>query len=235
MKKEIVLLAKSVKNGQNCIAGREILRIGSKLQLGPWIRPVSNHDSGAVSQSETLLEGGGMPGFLDIIEIDVKTNEKNSTQSENWLIEKRRWKKTGRIAIGAVFSYFVENPHNLWIGTSNPTDRIGTNNYIASGYNSSLCIIKPDSFEMEIFSIFNEFEGREQKKRRGKFQYNGVNYDLAITDPEIHRKYFIPFPRIEDGKKQIKIDSSKCLLCISLGQEFRGYLYKLIATVIEND
>jgi len=88
---------------------------------------------------------------------------------------------------------------------------------------------------MEICKLFNIYDGREQKRRRGKFLYNGVNYDLAITDPEIDSKYFSPFPSIDDGIKQIPMDAKKCLLCISLAPEFNGYHFKLIAKVIENE
>jgi len=235
MKKEIVILAKSVKHGQNCIVGREIIRNGLKLQLGPWIRPVSDHDEGAVSAREILLEGGGLPQFLDIIEIGVKENVNNPTQPENWLIEKKKWKKTGRIGVKSVFNHFIENPPNLWAGAFCQPDRIDTNEYIKNGYNSSICIIKPEIFSMEICTVFNNFKGREQKRRRGKFFYSGMNYDLAITDPEIDRKYFRPFPGIDDGLKQITMDPEKCLLCISLAPEFNGYHYKLVATVIENE
>ena len=235
MKKEIVLLAKSVKHGQNCIAGREIMRNGSKLQLGPWIRPVSDHDEGAVSTLEIMIEGGRLPQFLDIIEIEVNRNINNPTQPENWLIEKTKWTKTGKIGINSVFKHFIENPPNLWSAALCQPDRIDTNEYIRNGYNSSLCVIKPDTFVMEIDTFFNHFEGREQKRRRGKFLYNSVDYDLAITDPVTDRKYFSPFPGIDDGIKQITMDTEKCLLCISLAPEFNGYHYKLVATVIENE
>lgn len=235
MKKELVLLTKSVKYGQTCIAGREIIRKGSKLQLGPWIRPISDHDDGALSISEIMIEGLGVPNFLDIIEIDVIENVNDVTQPENWTINKIKWKKTGMIGVESVFKYFTESPNNIWSGVFCQNDRITTDEFIRNGYNSSLCIIKPENYLMEISTIHNDFEGRAQKRRRGKFLYNGVNYDLAITDPDIDRKYFRPFPGIDEGVKQIPMDVNKCLLCISLAPEFNGYHYKLIAKVIENE
>lgn len=235
MKKEFVLLAKSVKYGQNCIAGREIIRNGARLQLGQWIRPISDHDDGAISYVETMLEGGGIPQFLNIIEIEVKDNVRNPTQPENWLIEKKKWKKTGEIGIESLFKHFIEKPSTLWNSDYCQSDRISTAEYVSKLYNSSLCIIKPDTLIMEICTIHNDFENRQQKRRRGKFSYNGINYDLAITDPDIDIKYFRPFPGINDGIKQIIMDVQKCLLCISLAPAFNGYHYKLIATIIEND
>ncbi len=233
MKKEIVLLAKSVKHGHNCIAGREVIRNGTRLRLGAWIRPVSNHDKGAVGTHEMLLEDGSIPQLLDIIEIEISGNAGYPAQPENWLIGDAKWKKTGRLDINSVFDHFIEYPPNLWTGASCQPDRIDTAGYIGNGYNTSICIIKPDTFSMEIST--NDFSGRERKQRRGKFSYNGINYDLAITDPEIDKKYFRPFPSIDDETKYVPLNPEKCLLCISLAPDFFGYRYKLIATVIEHE
>ena len=236
LKKEIVLLVKSIKHGQNCVAGREIIRHGTQLHLGPWIRPVTNHDNGAVNTSEMLYENGYIPEFLDLVEIEVDGNVNNPTQPENWLIcNGKKWKKTGQIDRQTVFNHFIEEPPNLWSGNFCQPDRIDTAGYMDNGFNSSICIIKPAFFVMEIFTTYNEFEGREQKRRRGKFSYNGVTYNLAITDPDIDKKYFRPFPGNNDGVKQITLNPEKCLLCISLAPEFNGYHYKLIAKVIEGE
>jgi hypothetical protein len=62
-----------------------------------------------------------------------------------------------------------------------------------------------------------------------------VTYNLAITDPDIDRKYFRPFPGNLEEVKQIPLNPDNCLLCISLAPEFNGYHYKLIAKVIESE
>jgi hypothetical protein len=236
IKKEFVLLVNSIKNGQNCVAGREIIRHGNQLQLGPWIRPVSDHDHGAVSTSEMLLENQEIPEFLDLLEIEVSENANDPTQPENWhLCSEKKWKKTGVFQLKSVFDHFIENPSNLWKGNCCKLDRIDTAGYMGNGFNSSICIIKPEFFVMEIFTTYNVFEGRQQKRRRGKFSYNGETYDLAITDPDIDKKYFKPFPGNNDGIKQIPLNPEKCLLCISLAPEFNGFHYKLIAKVIEGE
>jgi len=235
-KKEFVLLVNSIKHGQNCVAGREIIRHGNQLQLGPWIRPVTDHNNGAVSTSEMVLENGGMPEFLDVLEIEVSGNANNPTQPENWRLRTdKKWKKTGKIELKSVFDDFIERPLNLWKGDWCQPDRIDTAGYLDNGFNASICIIKPAFFVMKIFTTYNEFEGRMQKRRRGIFSYNGVTYNLAITDPNMDKKYFRPFPRNNDGVKQITLNPEKCLLCISLAPEFKGYHYKLIAKVIEGE
>jgi len=234
MKKEIVLIAKSVKNAQYCVAGREILRNSSNLQLGEWIRPISRHDEGAVSRTEILLANLSLPQFLDIIQISVKKRNHTHTQPENWVINKRQWQKTGAISIGSISS-FVENPDNLWIGKGYQTDRISPPDFTEKGYNSSLCIIRPTAFSMVISTEYNPFTNRNKKRRRAIFRYNEVDYDLAITDPDIHEKYFVPFPGIDDALKTINMDVERCLLCVSLAPEFNGYHYKLIAKIIEHE
>ncbi|MCI5148863.1 MAG: hypothetical protein D3916_05645 [Candidatus Electrothrix sp. MAN1_4] len=233
-RKELVILAKSVKYGQYCIAGREVIRNERKLQLGTWIRPISDHDAGALSTSDIMLKNGRSPFLLDIIQIDVIRNINNPTQPENWTVNKSTWEKTGRMRIESIFQQVIETPVSLWNDDFCQSDRITTEEYIRNYYNSSLCIIQPKYFVMEISTVYNEFEGRKKKRRRGKFLYNSVHYDLAITDPDIDRKYFRPFPGINDGIRKISMDVTKCLLCISLAPEFNGYHYKLIATVIEN-
>ena len=235
-KKEFVLLVNSIKHGQNCVAGREIIRHGTQLQLGPWIRPVTDHNNGAVSTSEMLLENGTMPEFLDLLEIEVSGNVNNPTQPENRRLRTgKKWKKTGEIELKSVFDHLIEVPLNLWRGDRCRLDRIDTAGYMNNGFNSSICIIKPAFFVMEISTIYNEFERREQKRRRGIFSYNSVTYNLAITDPDMDKKYFRPFPGNNDGVKQTTLNPEKCLLCISLAPEFNGYHYKLIAKVIEGE
>lgn len=235
MKKEILILAKSIKRGQHCVAGREIIRTQSRMLIGEWIRPVSDHDEGAISSKEALLEKGGLPHVLDIIQVELKENAENPTQPENWLIDKGKWKKTGKIDSSSLFKHFIETPNDLWISDSGESDRVATDDYLKNNCDSSIVIIRPDEFVMKIYTEYNPFKGYNQKKRRGIFLYNGINYNLSITDPEIDKKYFNPFPGIDDEAKEIVMDTDKCLLCISLTPEFQGSHYKLIATIIENE
>jgi hypothetical protein len=86
---------------------------------------------------------------------------------------------------------------------------------------------------MQISTIYNEFEGRDQKKRRALFSYAGTDFDLAITDPDIDTKYFKPFPGPGSPPRTIQLESNNCLLCISLTKPFHGYHYKLVATILE--
>ena len=231
MKKEIVILSKSVKYGQYCIAGREIIRGESGLTLGNWIRPISNSEDEALSYTAIKYPDRNIPEILDIAEIVLSTSKGSSTQPENFLIQNIPWSKTGHISNKSL-PHFVEDIDGIWVDPNAQTDRISSESYISKGYNSSLCIIKPENFQMKIFTNFDDFAGREKKRRRAIFEYDGLSYDLAITDPDIDRKYFQPFPKSDEDAKII-IPPTECLLCISLAPEFHGYHYKLVATIIE--
>ena len=60
---------------------------------------------------------------------------------------------------------------------------------------------------------------------QGRFQYNGVDYWLRVTDPSYERQYRQQL----DGDYQV----GDAFLTISLGEPFQGYAYKLIAAIIQ--
>jgi hypothetical protein len=51
---------------------------------------------------------------------------------------------------------------------------------------------------------------------------NEVNYRLSVTDPTVESEY-------ADGAHDI----GRAILCISLGEPYEGYAYKLIAGMIK--
>jgi hypothetical protein len=66
--------------------------------------------------------------------------------------------------------------------------------------------------------------GNMKKKLRGYFTYLGNLYALTITDPTIEGNFL---SRPEDT-----YPVGSALLCVSLGEPYNAYAYKLIASVI---
>jgi hypothetical protein len=69
--KRILVLANSTKHHpMRCVAGRELIAEETgKSPWGSWIRPVSNHDEGALDVSERRLEQAADPKPLDVVHL----------------------------------------------------------------------------------------------------------------------------------------------------------------------
>jgi hypothetical protein len=93
----------------------------------------------------------------------------------------------------------------------------------ANAMRHSLLLIRPDTFRISIAREGGTF-ALAKRKVRGYFSIANIDYKLSITDPFIEHTYLSG----EDGQFSV----ANAILCISLGEIFNGYAYKLIATVI---
>lgn len=88
---------------------------------------------------------------------------------------------------------------------------------------SSLLLIAVDSLNLIVGKKAPEFPDSRRAVRCG-FHYNGTYYLIDVTDPNIERSYLAK----PDGDYVI----DDAVLCISLGDEYQGYYYKLVAGVL---
>jgi hypothetical protein len=232
--KRILVLANSTKHHpRSCVAGRELFDTGDgNTRWGGWIRPVSNHDEGALDFVERRLTGAGDPKPLDVIQVPLLANENNQLQPENWLVlAGQAWTKASSLQPELLLP-LVESPDNLWLQSGQKYDRVSSDSLRQSAIFQSLYLIRPQSFEFNMRS--KTWDGKTTKQLRGHFNYKGQFYDLKLTDPLITRKYFPDFNRATEGYSTPG-NPSKILLCISLTPPFEadGLHYKVIATIIE--
>jgi hypothetical protein len=227
--KRICVIANSIKKSNRCIAGREILKgKDGNDHWGGWIRPVSCHDEGAVSVNECRLQDDCIPSPFDFIQVDCHNYENDSSQPENWLIRKdAEWQKLGTFN-SDVIDDIVESPNDLWLEPYGKKDRVSPAFLNTLENHQSLYLIKPDHF-----NFFVESSWSGGKRRRGVFSYNGVRYNLSMTDPVASEKYCPNLSQQDFGPIGIK-NPGNCYLCISITPEFKGYHYKIISTVIES-
>ena len=207
--KYIVLLANSKKYGERCIAGIELQKskgswsiLRNSEGLPKWIRPVSNSKHGEISASIA-----DQFSLLDVVEIDIAEEVPKGFQAENCLIQSIS--KTGNVRISARnLQMLTDRQHSKLFnfrGRSVSVEYVKAVDY-------SLMLIEPENFVT--IAVEREF-GKVQK--RGQFTYQGNDYDLPITDVDF-------VVGSEKGKK--------CFLTISLGVEYEGWHYKLIAGVV---
>ena len=230
--KRILVLANSTKHHpRSCVAGRELVdEGGGKTRWGGWIRPVSNHDEGALDFVERRLADTKDPKPLDVIQLPRSGPENNPLQPENWAIQTGQvWSKESSCETQTLLP-LVEEPESLWLDPSQKSDRASTPVLQRLPSLQSLYLIRPEVFHFQIRS--RVWDGYAKKQLRGLFTYKGRHYDFSLTDPLIGQKYFPDYPRTQEGVIEPK-DSRRILLCISLTPPFLDLHYKVIATVFE--
>ena len=222
--KTIVCLANSRKMSGRCIAGKEISEEGG----GVWIRPVSKRSAGEISEYERRFVNGDYPQVLDIIRIPLIKHKPYSFQQENHLIDDNYyWEKVGAVGWTDLHGFVDEVPDKIWInGYSSycgENDRIPEN--LANTLQSSLLLIQPDELSIHIFVEGADYTKGKRKVRAG-FYLNGHQYKLAVTDPKVESEYL----KKSDGI--YNIDASRVYMCVSMGEPYQGYCYKLVASII---
>lgn len=207
MTKRIICLANSNKdlcnNTGRCIAGKD----GTNNSI--WIRPISSRPTEEISIEERLYENEEEPQILDIIDIEVLENRPNTFQTENQLINHEYyWVKVGTYNIDEI-DHLLDNPSSLW--ENNDSSFYGLNDRIpellTSGITNSLYFIK-SSISIDVNTEGKEFNN-PRKKVRCRFDYNGIQYKIPVTDPLIKSQYI----KRNDGCYEME----KKYLCISLG------------------
>ncbi len=211
--KSLICLANSRKLSGSCVAGREV----SKSGIGGWIRPVSVREKGEISAIEQLFTNGKSPQLLDVVRIQLVEHRPIEYQTENHLIDaKAHWVYERRASWQELLAA-VESPRGaLWLNNHSSTN--GVNDRVplrdASELRRSLYLIHPDKVTLVA----------GPGGVRAHFDFAGHQYGLKVTDPVIERQY----KAMAAGTYEI----ADAILCVSLGEPFKGYAYKLVAGVI---
>ena len=227
--KIIVCLANSRKLSGRCIAGLEVAKdhSGNWVRSGRWIRPVSNRDREEVSEREREYEDGSDPRLLDIISVPMIQAKPNGYQSENWLIDPDYyWQKIDRMKRQDLVN-LLDVGNDLW--DNQKSTQKGRHDEMdlatASQFTHSLRLVRLS--EMVISVVPRAYYGTSKRRVQARFQFNGQDYWLWVTDPDYEREYL----KKEDG--DYKIDK-ECYVTVSLGEPFKGHCYKLVAAIIEH-
>ena len=216
--KRFVCLANSRKQSGRCIAGLEI----EGGQVGGWIRPVSSSPEGEISVYDQTMENGSNPTLLDILEIQMIETRPDGCQTENHLFDEGfYWEKVGEFQKPNLL-HFCDAPSSLWINghssSNGINDRIPVR--LANSLPNSLVLVEPKQLAIEVRQ-----SQRGRKQVRAEFWVAGENYNLGVTDPLVERQY-----------RSLGLGSytygQRAVACISIGEPFYGYCYKLVASII---
>jgi len=91
-------------------------------------------------------------------------------------------------------------------------------------WQSSLMLIKVKT--LAILRIDKAKDGEIKERVFAKFSFNGIVYELPVTDSNIERRYNAKKPDI------YQVRSTENYLCISLGEPHFGNCYKLVAAIL---
>ena len=220
--KTIMCFANSRKVDGRSVAGKELSDNG----IAGWIRPVSVRPGGDLLDEDRRLQDGKDPSPLDVISIAMIEARPSGYHVENHLIDDtRRWVKERRASWSDLQAALDPVAGPLWDNSSSSYngihDRIEET--AARSLGGSLRLIKVNDFKI-VVGVEGAEIGRAKQKVRGYFTFNDMPYLLAVTDPVIEGKYLGG----SDGEFRI----GSAALCIGLREPYRGYAYKLIASVI---
>jgi hypothetical protein len=211
----LVCFANSTKLGGRCIAGKEPAGGNS------WIRPVSDKETGELSLANIRFENGRVPALLDIVSMRLLRPAPKDYQTENHVIDAGcYWKTEGRLRWREALGLVDAPSGALWINGS--SSWAGLNDRIdeaqASNLPRSLYLVRPTELRLVVGVQY------DSRAVRARFTLNEEQYNLRVTDPVAKESYLLK----KDGNYPIE----SALLCISLSEPLKGYVYKLVAGVI---
>lgn len=198
----IVILANSAKHGEHCVAGK-------LLNSREWVRLVGNAKGSALSREQASMTnhitGNWLVKPLQRIVMNIGPAAPLPHQPENYICEPG-WVQNYSIRMHELATY-VDAPNSIW----GPAPRISEAE-IAFGkkIEQSLYLVKVENLQLYKPDI---------TKSRVTFRYNGIEYDLPSTCTD--------FNKILNGEK-----AHNNHVVVSLGENHKGYHYKIIATIL---
>ena len=212
---ELLCLANSCKNEHRCLAG-------VRLDTGGWIRPVSTRDGGALTKERYVTKSGHTPTALDTVSVEIERPYPKYNQPENWIITDKQWK---------LIDTELNNQQLLSLNTAlqrdgsiifDESDKIAKNELKNGQTVQSLTVVEPQD---PTFSI-----KKEKDQPRVTFHFDGTEYNMPITDPQWRNA--VENGSVDQLPTADQVDDDKELLfTISLGEEYEGFCYKLVASI----
>ncbi|MDB8803402.1 hypothetical protein PN294_14560 [Romboutsia sp. 1001216sp1] len=215
MNKDIVLLTKSRKHYNYCIAGKDI-------NTGEWIRLISEDDTihNAIKPSDLIYEDNTEAEILDVIRVRVKEisgENKILYQPENYILDDRYYLLKLEERNLNDLNNIIDDVDKIFFNTSNSISR---NDLEEIENVNSLVLIEPEIVKVK---------RKNDTDLWANVKYNGEWYNsLTIKDISFTEKYYNDITSDYNGRNFYGVK-----LVISLGEEYKGNHYKLIAAVIE--
>jgi hypothetical protein len=227
--KRILVLANSIKKGNRCVAGRELLLATDGTEvLGPWIRPVDlRQHEGAILTATTVL-GGRVLTPLDVVEIDFDANANNPLHPEDWNITQTSPWRMIRRENPAIVGQLPCEAGDLWGASTASSRRVAP-----TGGIPTLRLIKPTG-RVVVEAYRDQTHWGTKYRRFLKIDHLGATHVFSIDDPEFCTRHHLD--HLGDGRIVFELTSARTAVVASLTPPFEkdGQHYKIAATIFES-
>ena len=164
--------------------------------------------------------------MLDVIDVPLIEPMPHGPQSENWLLDPEfYWTLAGEVSWSELAGLSDDEP--LWI--NGYSTNWGLNDQIpvseAEKLHDSLRLNRVPSLKLRVYTPGKKFND-PKRKVQAVFSFQGDDYRLRVTDPDVERRYLAK----EDGIYPV----GRSYMTISLGEPYKEHYYKLVAALITN-
>lgn len=210
MEKTIIIMTKSFKRYNYCIAGIDV-------ETGEWIRVVSDDRTieGAVPVEDAVDENENPIEIFDVVTISFIRSQPLPEQDENWLYDRSRpWIKQRSVNLQYVINqYGTDNCQYVFNNDARFLERDELTG-------QSLLLLKISSPKVIVKTFPN------QKKVSLNFRYNNESYAFfSISDIEVYNEYKIK----DDGTYPL---GDECYAVFSLTRpHVDNRCYKMVASI----
>jgi hypothetical protein len=187
---------------------------------------VSARDHEEISEEDRRYENGDRADLLDVVRVPMLEPRPHTYQTENHLIDEQcYWSKEGRADWALLTSSLDNHLTTLWqngySSYSGINDRVPL--ALANAENASLAFIAVDQVSVLASAEGIDF-GDMKRKVRARWVWRGNQYAVRVTDPEIERL------ALSNLAKACELGSA--YICVSLGEPYNDFAYKLAAAII---
>jgi len=212
-----VCLANSRKLGGRCVAGIRVA--GNRARPGDWVRPVSTAEHGEVPvpfyPDGTEMRLGDIVGFVE----GLRVPHAGGYQPEN-VSYSGRWTLEGRTNWADLRS-LADTPVEPW------PDGVSSSKGLLDRFPVQQAHLVRKSLTLQYVKHLRLTQSRSgftgSIEVRGEFTLGSETLRLRVTDPVAEK-------RLQESKRDETVKGA--LVCLSLGEPFGGYVYKLLSGIL---
>ena len=224
--KTILVMANSIKKGGRCVAGLEITPVDA-YDLGKWIRPVDpTQDEGTIPNHRIMIEGRQLK-LLDRVKIRFRGPSNDPFHPEDFEIDTtHEWRSDGAMT-HEILASLPDDSGDLWGPSTAASRRVIPQENI-----KTLRLVKPKR-ACYVTAYHEDTPTGIKHRRLLHIDHRGLIHQFNIDDPYFGERHNLSPMAVGGRNIRIDLDPSRTIVVTSLTKPFKGYQYKIAATIFE--